>query len=109
MEKHFDQVIEDTEDSPKLNPVCQALIDSNGVCETCEWIDDWTDDHEMCVDMEITVKGTVYQVSFWWINPSFLFDIAKSPYDAQSAGQVLAHMKHELLSYNQQLTNPEEG
>lgn len=52
------------------HPIIKALRDG-GKIEAVKMGDDWTDDHEICFNIDITVDGKKYGMSFWWITREF--------------------------------------
>lgn len=40
---------------------------ANANVESVEVTNDWTDDHEICIDVVVVVDGKKYGISLWWL------------------------------------------
>ena len=54
----------------------------NDTLSEVEMVEHWTDDHELCVGIEVTThKGSKIKVSFWWVDLEFLMLVSKAEVD----------------------------
>lgn len=94
----FPMILHYNEDEARdvVHPIVEAI--KAGEIEAVELGDDWTDDHEICCDVTVTVSGKKYGFSAWWISREGYKMLIKAEAGVASAVEELKEYIRESAS-----------